>query len=180
MGILFSFLGLLLLLFEINPNSTGLSMALGLSLYGMGLGLIFSQITNLAMAGASASEEAEASGVFNAQKQLGMSLGTAFIGAVLVIGMINRISDAIYNSGYFPDATKEEIRRNVIDWIVRMKHGEIAVPPAYIPKIQEIANWALAGAMHYALMFMMFSLGIGAILSIWLPKDIDKRRDEIG
>jgi len=171
-GILLAFIGLVLLMRAFSPETTGWDLAPGMIFYGMGLGLIFSQITNLTMAGASAKEEAEASGVFNSQKQLGMSLGTAFIGAVLVIGMINKITYAIYQSGYFPDATKEEIKQKVIEWIVHMKQGDIAILPEYMPKIEKIANWALANAMQYAMLFMMVSLVIGAIFSIWLPKDI--------
>jgi len=173
-GIAFAFLGLLLLLFQFSPTATGWDLALGLALYGVGLGLIFSQITNLAMAGASKNEEAEASGVFNSQKQLGMSLGTAFIGAVLVLGMINNIAREIYQSGYFPEASKEEIKQKVIDWIIHMKQGDIHVPPEYIPQIQQITQWALASAMRSAMIFMMISLAIGALLSIWLPKNPER------
>ena len=170
-GIVFAFLGLLSLFFSFSPSATGLDLALGLALYGTGLGLIFSQITNLAMAGASQDEEAEASGVFNSQKQLGMSLGTAFIGAVLVLGMINDVTRRIYESNYFPDASKAEIRAKVIEWLMRMKQGEISIPPSYLPQVEEIARVALANAMQLAMVFMMISLAIGAVLSIWLPSN---------
>ncbi len=168
-GIIMAFLGLLYLWFIFSPSTDGLQLAPGLTLYGIGLGLIFSQITNLTMMGAGKNEEAEASGVFNAQKQLGMSLGTAFIGAVLVLGIINNITLKIYQSGYFPDASKAEIKDRVIQWILHMKSGELAIIPEYVPKVQQLANWALANAMKSAMLFMMLSLVIGAILSIWLP-----------
>jgi len=170
-GIALAFLGLLSLYFSFSPDATGVNLALGLALYGTGLGLIFSQITNLSMAGASKDEEAEASGVFNSQKQLGMSLGTAFIGAALVLGMINSITRGIYNSGYFPDATKEEIKQKVIDWAIRMKQGNLNIPPEYIGHVQEILRISLANAMKSAMLFMMISLIIGALLSIWLPRN---------
>ena len=173
-GIALAFIGLLLLFFAFSPTATGWDLALGLAIYGMGLGLIFSQITNLAMAGASADEEAEASGVFNSQKQLGMSLGTAFIGAVLVLGMINDVTRKIYESNYFPDASKAEIKQKVIDWLIHMKQGEISIPPSYLPQVEEITRVALANAMQSAMLFMMISLAIGAILSIWLPNNPGK------
>ncbi len=173
-GIIFAFVGLLSLYFTFSPSATGLDLALGLALYGTGLGLIFSQITNLAMAGASADEEAEASGVFNSQKQLGMSLGTAFIGAVLVLGMINDVAQKIYESNYFPNASKAEIRDAVVNWLMRMKQGEVSIPPNYLPQVEEITRVALANAMQSAMIFMMISLVIGAILSIWLPNNPGK------
>ncbi len=169
-GIVFAFLGLLSLFFSFSPEANAWSLAPGLALYGTGLGLIFSQITNLAMVGAPKNEEAEASGVFNSQKQLGMSLGTAFIGAVLVLGMINDVTRRIYESNYFPDATKEEIKTKVVQWLIHMKQGEITIPPEYLPHVKEITRIALANAMQSAMIFLMISLAIGAILSILLPK----------
>ena len=173
-GIVFAFLGLLSLFFSFSPEANAWSLAPGLALYGTGLGLIFSQITNLAMAGASKNEEAEASGVFNSQKQLGMSLGTAFIGAVLVLGMINNITTRIYESNYFPDASKEEIKAKVIEWLMHMRQGNITIPPEYMHHVEEIIRVALANAMQSAMIFLMISLVIGAILSIWLPKNPGK------
>ena len=170
LGIAFAFIGLLLLFFAFSPTATGWSLAPGLAFYGTGLGLIFSQITNLAMTGATADEEAEASGVFNSQKQLGMSLGTAFIGAVLVLGMINNITKAIYQSNYFPDASKDEIKQKVINWLIHMKQGDVHILPEYIPKVQQLSQWALSNAMRSAMLFMMIALVIGAIFSIWLPR----------
>ncbi len=176
LGIAFAFVGLLLLFFTFSPTANGCSLAPGLAFYGTGLGLIFSQITNLAMTGASRDEEAEASGVFNSQKQLGMSLGTAFIGAVLVLGMINNIARRIYESNYFPDMTKEEIKQKVIEWIIRMKQEHLEIPPQYVPAVQELSRWALANAMKSAMLFMIFALLIGAILSIWLPEGSKQRK----
>ncbi len=165
LGIVIDFIGLYLLMTEFSVDTTGLTLMPGMIFYGTGLGLIFSQITNLTMSGASKSEEAEASGVFNSQKQLGMSLGTAFIGAVLIMGMINSITRMIQKQ--YPDVSKEQ----VIDWILRVKHGEINIPPEYMPQINHIANIALADAMRSAMMFMMISLVIGGIFSLFLPDD---------
>ncbi|EDY34698.1 transporter, major facilitator family [Aciduliprofundum boonei T469] len=174
LGIVFAFVGLLLLFIVFSPTTTGWDLIWGLAFYGTGLGLIFSQITNLAMAGASPEEEAEASGVFNSQKQLGMSLGTAFIGAVLVLGMINNIARGIYESNYFPGYSKEEIKQKVIDWIVHMKQGQIVIPPDYMQHVNQIVQWALGNAMRSAMIFLMISLAIGAIFSIWLPNNPEK------
>jgi len=173
-GILLSIGGLVLLYIVFSPYTDGWHLAPGLALYGTGLGLVFSQITNLTMAGASERDKAEASGVFNSQKQLGMSLGTAFIGAVLVLGMIRYITYYIYSSGIFPNESKEEIRRRVIDWLIRMKQGNLMILPDQMQKVQELSNWALANAMKDAVIFMIISLLIGAVLSLWLPDNIEE------
>ncbi len=164
LGIVMAFIGLFLFMQEFSVSATGLDLAPGMLFYGVGLGLIFSQITNLAMSGAGPSQEAEASGVFNSQKQLGMSLGTAFIGAVLIMGMINSITRMIQTK--FPNVD----RHMVIEWVLRIKHGEINIPPEYMPQINHLINVALAEAMRSVMMFMMLSLVIGGVLTLWLPK----------
>ncbi|NPA76125.1 MAG: MFS transporter [Euryarchaeota archaeon] len=169
-GIVMAFIGLYLLMTEFSVYSTGLTLAPGMVFYGIGLGLIFSQITNLAMSGASKSEEAEASGVFNSQKQLGMSLGTAFIGAVLIMGMINSITRMVQSQ--YPEVSKQQ----VIDWILRIKQGEIQIPPEYLPQINHLTNIALAEAMRSAMMFMMLSLIIGGVLSFFLPGTKNRKK----
>ncbi len=103
-----------------------------------------------------------------------MSLGTAFIGAVLVLGMINNIARGIYESNYFPRYSKEEIKQKVIDWIVHMKQGQIVIPPDYMQHVNQIVQWALGNAMRSAMIFLMISLAIGAIFSIWLPNNPEK------
>ncbi len=171
LGIGFAFVGIALLMIVFSPNTTSLQLAPGLAFYGTGLGLIFSQITDITMSGAPKKLEAEASGLFNSQKQLGMSLGTSFIGAALILGMIDNITAKIYQSGYFPDASKSEIRAKVIDWLMKMKSGIIGIPPQYMDAVQRIANSALANAMNTAMLFLMISLIIGGVFSVFLPND---------
>jgi EmrB/QacA subfamily drug resistance transporter len=170
LGIVLTFIGLYLILRVLHPGVTGIDFALGLGLYGMGFGLIFSQITNLAMIGAKPEQQADASGIFNAQKQLGLSLGTAFVGAVLVLGIIHSISRQIYESGAFEGISKDEIKDAVIQWIIRMQQGDVHIPPEYYDTVMKIVNTSLIDTMKISIIFMMVILIISALLSFLLPK----------
>ncbi len=170
LGIVLTFIGLYLILRVLRPGVSGMDFALGLALYGTGFGLIFSQITNLAMMGAKPEQQADASGIFNAQKQLGLSLGTAFVGAVLVLGIIHSITRQIYESGVFEGVSKEEIKEAVIRWIVKMQQGDLHIPPEYHDAVMKLVNSALIDTMKIAVIFMMLILLISALLSFLLPK----------
>ncbi len=170
-GMLLALVGLILLMLSFSPEATGWDLAFGLAFYGAGLGLIFSQINHLTMSGVETKYEAEASGIFNSQKNLGMSLGTAFIGVILVQGMINSVTREIYLSSIIPGASKEEIREKLVEWLIRMRNGEIQIPPEYIDEINKISKWALAHAMESAMIYMIVVLIIAAILSMLLPRN---------
>ncbi|NJE30625.1 MFS transporter [Thermococcus sp. 18S1] len=169
LGIVLTFVGLYLVLRILEPDVTGSDFAIGLALYGTGFGLIFSQITNLAMMGAKPEQQADASGIFNAQKQFGLSLGTAFIGAVLVLGVIHSITRQIYESGLF-EGSKEQIKEAVIQWIIKMQQGDLNIPPEYHDAVLQIVNNSFIDTMKVAVIFMMGILVISALLSFLLPK----------
>ena len=170
LGIVLTFVGLYLVLRVLKPGITGSDFALGLAFYGTGFGLIFSQITNLAMMGAKPEQQADASGIFNAQKQFGLSLGTAFIGAVLVLGVIHSITRQIYESGIFEGASMEQIKEAVIQWILKMQQGELTIPPEYHDAVMKIVNNSFIDTMRLAVIFMMGILVISALLSFLLPR----------
>ncbi|WP_297475604.1 MFS transporter, partial [Thermococcus sp.] len=169
LGIVLTFIGLYLLLRVLKPGVTGSDFALGLAFYGTGYGLIFSQITNLAMMGANPEQQADASGIFNAQKQFGLSLGTAFIGALLVLGVIHSITRQIYESGVF-EGSKEQIKEAVIQWILKMQQGELTIPPQYHEVVKHIVNVSFIDTMKASVVFMMVLLVISALLSFLLPR----------
>ncbi|WP_457752115.1 MFS transporter [Thermococcus sp.] len=169
LGIALTFVGLYFLLRVLKPGITGSDFALGLALYGTGFGLIFSQITNLAMMGAKPEQQADASGIFNAQKQFGLSLGTAFIGAILVLGVIHSITRQIYESGLF-EGSKEQIKEAVIQWIIKMQQGELNIPPEYHDAVIKMVNASFIDTMKLAVIFMMGVLIISAMLSFFLPR----------
>ncbi|CAD5243658.1 MFS transporter [Thermococcus camini] len=168
LGIGLTFFGLYFILDVLGPGVTGKEFAPGFALYGTGYGLIFSQITNLAMMGVKPEQQADASGIFNAQKQFGLSLGTAFIGAVLVLGVIQSITRQIYESGLF-EGSREEIREAVIQWILKMQAGELSVPPEYHDLVIKILRISFVDAMRLAMAVMMGLLVISVALSFFLP-----------
>lgn len=95
LGIAISILGSVLLRDMFTPTVNLVDLLPGLLLFGMGLGLLLSQITNMTLSSASEDQSSDASGVVNTMKQLGTSLGTAFVGVVLFAAVFGSIVSGI-------------------------------------------------------------------------------------
>jgi Na+/melibiose symporter-like transporter len=80
---------------DVELNDTG--FALSLAVFGIGAGLLLSQLGNVIMSSVDQSKSNEAGGLQGTAQNLGASLGTALIGAVLIstltTGFVTRVED---------------------------------------------------------------------------------------
>ena len=70
---------------DVELNDTG--FAISLAVFGIGAGLLLSQLGNVIMSSVHQSKSNEAGGLQGTAQNLGASLGTALIGAVLISGL---------------------------------------------------------------------------------------------
>ncbi len=77
-----------LLLGTIQPAIDDLEFAIAMGVLGLGMGSIVAQLGNVAQSAVGDDERSEAGGLQYTAQQLGASLGTALIGAVLITGLI--------------------------------------------------------------------------------------------
>ena len=70
---------------DVELNETGFAFAL--ALFGIGAGLLLSQLGNVIMSSVDPAKSNEAGGLQGTAQNLGASLGTALIGAVLIAGL---------------------------------------------------------------------------------------------
>ena len=59
---------------------------------GIGMGLVISQLANVVQSSIGDADRSEAGGLQNTAQQLGSSLGTALLGAVVITGLITAFS----------------------------------------------------------------------------------------
>ncbi len=92
---------------DVNLNDTGFKVAL--ALVGAGAGLLASQLGNVIMSSVGPTQTSEAGGLQGTAQNLGSSLGTAIIGAVLLASLATGFNQRITDDPDVPAAAKQSI-----------------------------------------------------------------------
>jgi hypothetical protein len=76
---------------------------------GIGTGLIVSQLGNVVQSSVDDADRSEAGGLQNTAQQLGSSLGTALLGAVVITGLIAAFTANVVDNPRLPADVKEQV-----------------------------------------------------------------------
>jgi EmrB/QacA subfamily drug resistance transporter len=87
-GIAIAFVAILLLLTTIEPELDNATFLLAMGVFGIGMGLVVSQLGNVVQSTVGDADRSEAGGLQSTAQQLGSSLGTALLGAIVITGLI--------------------------------------------------------------------------------------------
>ena len=86
-GLVVTMIGAVILLSTIKPTLFDAEFAIGMGVLGIGMGLMVSQLGNVVQSSVEESGRSEAGGLQYTGQQLGSSLGVAFIGAIVLMGL---------------------------------------------------------------------------------------------
>jgi Na+/melibiose symporter-like transporter len=163
--------GLVLLFRVINLEMSASDMIPGFLVFGMGTGLILGQLTGVTLASVSDEENNEASGVNFTFRQLGISMGTAVIGAVLLTTVSLSLVSGILDAGGI-DISASEVRQLTVvleDSVQTMSAVEQqtaldALPPETVSQLKQISLDSWVHGNKVALIAMLFTtlLCVGA------------------
>ena len=92
---------------DVTLNDPGFKVAL--ALIGAGAGLLASQLGNVIMSAVAPTQTSEAGGLQGTAQNLGSSLGTAIVGAVLLGSLATGFSERITDNPDVPPAARETI-----------------------------------------------------------------------
>jgi MFS family permease len=87
-GLATVFVAILMLLTTIEPELDSAPFLIAMGVLGIGMGLIVSQLGNVVQSSVGDSDRSEAGGLQSTAQQLGSSLGTALLGAIVITGLI--------------------------------------------------------------------------------------------
>jgi hypothetical protein len=108
---------------DVTLHAAGFKVAL--ALIGAGAGLLASQLGNVIMSSVAPTKTSEAGGLQGTAQNLGASLGTAIIGAVLLAALATGFSERITNDPDVPPAAREQI-------VAKAQQGIDIVPVASV------------------------------------------------
>jgi EmrB/QacA subfamily drug resistance transporter len=87
-GLLVVLAAILMLMATIEPELDNVPFLVAMGVLGVGMGLIVSQLGNVVQSSVGDEDRSEAGGLQSTAQQLGSSLGTALLGAIVITGLI--------------------------------------------------------------------------------------------
>lgn len=108
-GLVLLFVGGYILAKSLATATEGSDMALGLFIAGVAIGLVAGQLPNMILSGVDQDEASEASGLQGTAQNLGMALGTAVIGTVILSVALTSIGNDVEASTIIDDGVKDEV-----------------------------------------------------------------------
>ncbi|WFB11263.1 MFS transporter [Streptomyces sp. LX-29] len=99
---------ILWLLATVEPQIDTLSFALSMALLGLGMGLLASQLGNVTQSSVGEARRSEVGGLQYTAQNLGSSLGTALIGALLIGALVNAFTTRIESHPDISEAAQEQ------------------------------------------------------------------------
>jgi MFS family permease len=156
---------------DVALNETGFKLAL--ALIGAGAGLLASQLGNIIMSAVAPTKTSEAGGLQGTAQNLGSSLGTAIIGAVLLGSLATGFSERVVANPTIPAAAREQLVANAEDGIDIVPVGAVerAAVDAGLTRDQAHAVATDYGeAQLDALRLALGAVALAALLSLWFTR----------
>jgi len=168
----------LVLLGTIDVELNETEFAVALALFGVGAGLLLSQLGNVIMSSVDETKTNEAGGLQGTAQNLGASLGTALIGAVLISALTSGFVSRVEENHAVPESARGQIARA----------AEKGIPVVPVSDVEQVALEAglsreQAGALAddygnaqlQGLKRAIGAVGIFAVLSLWFTRKLPGR-----
>ncbi len=166
---------------ELTITATSHSLIPGLLLFGIGFGLVMSQINNLTLSAVSVEEAGEASGINNTMRQIGSTLGSAIIGAVMLTALVSNLQTGVDQSTVIPSQIKPVISEAMTSQTSNVEFEGGAkiqgqLPEPVTKEVITIAHQATTDANRQALAYGLLFTAFALLASFWLPNVQDLER----
>ncbi len=108
LGILF--VASLMLMGTVEPQLDSAEFLIAMAVLGIGMGLVVSQLGNVVQSSVGEADRSEAGGLQNTAAQLGSSMGTALLGAVVISGLIAAFSSNVASDQRISEDVKQQVQ----------------------------------------------------------------------
>ncbi len=112
-GLAITFVSTLLLLDTVDATLDNAAFLVAMGVLGVGMGLIVSQLGNVVQSAVGDEDRSEAGGLQNTAAQLGSSLGTALLGAIVISGLLFAFTDNIASNDRIEAGVRQEVEVHV-------------------------------------------------------------------
>lgn len=165
---------ILLATLDVALNDTG--FAIGLAIIGVGAGLLASQLGNVIMSSVPASRTNEAGGLQGTAQNLGASMGTALIGAILISGLTAAFTDGLTQNPDVPAETTTAVLTAVEASgmeVIPVEDAEVLLVEAGVPPDQaETIAISYGYAELDGLRNALGAVALFAVLGAWFTRHL--------
>ncbi len=174
-GLVLLFIGGYVLASSLDGATEGTDMALGLFIGGIAIGLIAGQLPNMILSGVDQDEASEASGLQGTAQNLGMALGTAVIGTVILSVALTSIGNQVDASDVIPDDVKDQVAEVVARPFEQADANKLEMELADLPasqreELEAIYDTGTLRGFQGAIIVGGLVALFGALLAFRLPK----------
>jgi EmrB/QacA subfamily drug resistance transporter len=170
------------LLATIDVELRGTAFALSLTLFGVGAGLLLSQLGNVIMSSVEPGKINEAGGLQGTAQNLGASLGTALIGAVLIAALTNSFVSQVEDNPAITPPVRERVTQIAQKGIPVVPVDDIeqaaldkGVPADEAKAIADVYGHGQLQGLKRALL----AVAIFALLSLWFTRGLPGRPQDL-
>jgi EmrB/QacA subfamily drug resistance transporter len=166
------------LLGTIDVELDDLQFALALALFGVGAGLLLSQLGNVIMSAVPAEKTNEAGGLQGTAQNLGASLGTALIGAVLIAALSTGFVERVEQNPAVPASIREQVADAAEGGlpVISVEQAEqAALEAGASPATAEALAEDYGDAQLHGLERAIGAVALFALLSLWFTRGLPGR-----
>lgn len=173
LGLLLEVIGIVGIGVVVGVDTTGWTYVPWLVIYGLGVGFATAQLTGVIMADVPVEESGQGSAMQSTSRQVGAALGTAILGAVLVISLGHGLQNRLLDLG-LPESQASQISA-----LVRLAPTIIATPADELPPgvpvltepVQAAADDAFVVATRHVAWAAALWVLLGLLATLLLPKE---------
>ena len=161
---------------DVTLNDTGFRIAL--ALIGAGGGLLASQLGNVIMSSVPPEKSSEGGGLQGTAQNLGSSLGTAIIGAVLLASLATGFSERIATNPDIPADARATISATAEEGIDIVPVDDVekaAVEGGLTQRQAEAVAGDYGDAQLVALRLALGTVALAAVLLLWFTRELPTR-----
>jgi EmrB/QacA subfamily drug resistance transporter len=166
------------LLATIDPQIDTLDFGIAMGVLGVGMGLVLSQLGNVVQSSVGEDDRSEAGGLQYTAQQLGSSLGTALIGAIVITGLASAFATNVANDPRISDATKSKVSVQLESGTSFVTSAQVqkgaqaaGVPDAETTAIVDGYESAQLGALKLGLLVCAFIAAAALVATRNLPRE---------
>jgi len=165
--------GILLLLATIEPTLEAVEFLASMAIVGTGLGMIGSQLGNVNLSSVEPAQTSEAGGLQGTAQNLGLALGTAIIGSILLTSLTGAFNSHVADSPDLPAHVRSEVEsatKDGLEFVPASSVEQVVRNRGASKQVAAELTSAYGDAQVLALKAALGGVAVAMVLGFWATR----------